>query len=212
MLFAHAHHMHRMNEVCVFFLRRFPALCNMHLWWLPVTCTRCACRKLLMSVLSRLLVDCIPDSVRFSNDSLPVTFVGIDEARAYCAWAGKRLPSDIEWQYAGQGGQTERQFPWGQVCGCGSRVRGRVLQSVLPLSSKSDSGTTTTARSNRDDKSKALHQSNFQWFSDSSARVSYWLWHVNSICQYSCACSDGVRMFSLVCLRTTVKRQSVWHG
>ena len=40
------------------------------------------------------------------NSNLPVTYLGLDEARAYCSWAGKRLPSDIEWQYAAQGGIT----------------------------------------------------------------------------------------------------------
>jgi formylglycine-generating enzyme required for sulfatase activity len=36
------------------------------------------------------------------NEMVPVTYVGLAEARAYCTWAGKRLPSDIEWQYAAQ--------------------------------------------------------------------------------------------------------------
>ena len=33
------------------------------------------------------------------NDSLPVTYLGLDEARAYCKSLGKRLPHDEEWQY-----------------------------------------------------------------------------------------------------------------
>merc|ERR1712226_119587 len=32
----------------------------------------------------------------------PVTYVTLDEARAYCRWAGKRLPRSWEWQYAAQ--------------------------------------------------------------------------------------------------------------
>lgn len=48
-----------------------------------------------------------------ANPTLPVTYVGLDEARGYCTWAGKRLPSDIEWQYAAQGGIAGRKYPWG---------------------------------------------------------------------------------------------------
>ena len=51
-----------------------------------------------------------PDGAR----NQPVTWVSLEDARAYAKWAGKRLPHEWEWQYAAQGADG-RAFPWGNA-------------------------------------------------------------------------------------------------
>jgi len=42
----------------------------------------------------------------------PVVYISLDDARSYALWAGKRLPTEQEWQFAGQGNEN-RKYPWG---------------------------------------------------------------------------------------------------
>jgi formylglycine-generating enzyme required for sulfatase activity len=46
------------------------------------------------------------------KDLHPVVYVDLNDARAYSRWAGKRLPTEEEWQWAAQG-DSENKYPWG---------------------------------------------------------------------------------------------------
>lgn len=58
------------------------------------------------------LKDWVNGSYADGTADQPVTWVSIEDARAYAKWAGKRLPHEWEWQYAAQG-TDGRLYPWG---------------------------------------------------------------------------------------------------
>ncbi len=81
-----------------------------------------------------------PDSDLKGREKYPVVQVGYPDAEAYAKWAGKRLPTEAEWEFAARGGLSGKLYAWGDELKPKDKWMANIYEGRFPVKDTGDDG------------------------------------------------------------------------